>query len=60
VRADDYGRDPISGELVAASAQEIVIRRQDPQVGEVMMHFPAVGGSRSAARENSHSRAGPE
>ncbi len=41
--ADDYGRDPIAGEIVRASAQEIAIRRSDPLVGEVVVHFPRAG-----------------
>jgi len=40
---DDTGRDPVIGELVASSAQEIVIKRNDPVVGEVMVHFPRAG-----------------
>jgi glutathione S-transferase len=40
---DDYGRDPVEGELVASSAQEIAIRRSDPRVGEVVVHFPRAG-----------------
>ncbi|MGE0154682.1 MAG: glutathione S-transferase family protein [Reyranellaceae bacterium] len=40
---DDSGRDPVAGELVAASAQEIAIRRTDKLVGEVMVHFPRAG-----------------
>ncbi len=40
---DDYGRDPVKGELVASSVHEIAIRRQDPQVGEVVVHFPRAG-----------------
>lgn len=43
VMADDYGRDPIAGELVRASAQEIAIRRRDPDVGDVVVHFPRAG-----------------
>jgi glutathione S-transferase len=43
ISADDYGRDPVTGVLVAGSAQEIVIRRSDPLVGEVMLHFPRSG-----------------
>jgi glutathione S-transferase len=41
--ADDYGRDPIAGELVRSSAQEIAIRRSDPLVGDVVVHFPRAG-----------------
>ena len=43
VMADDYGRDPIAGEIVRASAQEIAIRRRDPEVGDVVVHFPRAG-----------------
>jgi len=43
VLPDDYGRDPVEGELVASSAQEIAIRRQDPQLGELVVHFPRAG-----------------
>jgi glutathione S-transferase len=40
---DDTGRDPVVGALIASSAQEIVIKRNDPLVGEVMVHFPRAG-----------------
>ncbi|HSJ96386.1 MAG TPA: glutathione S-transferase family protein [Myxococcota bacterium] len=40
---DDYGRDPVEGELVASSAQEIAIRRDDPELGEIVVHFPRAG-----------------
>lgn len=43
VAADDYGRDPVDGYLVTMSAQRIVIRRGDPQVAEVNVHFPRSG-----------------
>jgi glutathione S-transferase len=43
VSADDYGRDPIAGELVFSNAQEIAIKRGDPQAGEVVVHFPRLG-----------------
>jgi glutathione S-transferase len=43
VRADDYGRDPIAGALVAASAERVVIAREDPAVGLVHVHFPRAG-----------------
>jgi glutathione S-transferase len=46
---DDTGRDPVVGELVASSAQEIVIKRNDPLIGEVMVHFPRAGFIVSAA-----------
>ena len=43
VTPDDVGKDPVAGELVRSSAQEIVIRRTDSQVGEVHVHFPRAG-----------------
>jgi hypothetical protein len=43
VTADDYGRDPIEGALVAANAERIVIAREHPRVGQVNVHFPRVG-----------------
>ncbi|HXZ84260.1 MAG TPA: glutathione S-transferase family protein [Myxococcota bacterium] len=43
VMPDDYGRDPVAGELVRSSANEIAIRRSAPEVGEVVVHFPRAG-----------------
>jgi glutathione S-transferase len=43
VTPDDTGRDPVVGELVASGVHEIVIRRSDPAVGEVCVHFPRAG-----------------
>ena len=43
VAPDDTGRDPVSGELVALSIDEIAIRRHDPFVGDVTVHFPRAG-----------------
>lgn len=43
VSADDYGRDPIAGEIVFSNAHEIAIRRRDDQVGDVVVHFPRAG-----------------
>lgn len=43
VRAADYGRDPVEGELVMATANEVAIRREDPRAGVVFVHFPRVG-----------------
>jgi glutathione S-transferase len=43
VAPDDTGRDPVVGELVASGVHEIVIRRSDPAVGEVCVHFPRAG-----------------
>lgn len=43
IRADDYGKDRIEGELVLIDAEEIALRRHDPRVGEVVVHFPRLG-----------------
>lgn len=39
----DSGLDPVTGELLNASADEIVIRRTDPRAGTVQVHFPRFG-----------------
>jgi glutathione S-transferase len=43
VRAGDYGRDPVEGDLVLATTNEIAVRREDPRAGTVFVHFPRVG-----------------
>jgi hypothetical protein len=43
VTPDDTGRDPVVGTLVAAGAEEIVLRRADPRLGDVNVHFPRAG-----------------
>jgi glutathione S-transferase len=43
VTPDDMGRDPVTGVLVAADTQEIVIRRSNLEVGEIQTHFPRAG-----------------
>ena len=43
IRADDYGRDPVEGELVLIDTDEIALSRRDPQVGNVVVHFPRLG-----------------
>jgi glutathione S-transferase len=41
---DDTGKDdPVTGELIASSRDSIAILRNDPQVGEVIVHFPRAG-----------------
>ena len=40
---DDYGVEKVTGKLVSTSSREIVLRREDPSVGEVIVHFPRVG-----------------
>ncbi|HYM03416.1 MAG TPA: glutathione S-transferase family protein, partial [Stellaceae bacterium] len=43
VAANDYGRDPVTGELVAIDDGQIVLRRRDPELGDLHVHFPRVG-----------------
>jgi glutathione S-transferase len=43
VVADDTGRDPVEGALISSSRDSVVIRRVDPDVGEVAVHFPRAG-----------------
>ncbi|HLJ64819.1 MAG TPA: glutathione S-transferase family protein [Stellaceae bacterium] len=43
VSANDYGRDPVAGTLALLDEREIVIRREDEAVGEVILHFPRIG-----------------
>ena len=43
MRADDYGRDPVEGELVFLETNEVALKRDDPQVGAMVVHFPRLG-----------------
>ena len=43
VTPTDYGQIPVAGVLVAAGADELVIKRNDPQAGDLMNHFPVIG-----------------
>lgn len=43
VAADDYGRDPIEGTLVAATPGRIVLSRETPELGRTQVHFPRAG-----------------
>jgi glutathione S-transferase len=40
---DDYGFDPVEGALVNADVFELAVRREAPEVGEVVVHFPRAG-----------------
>ena len=40
---DDYGFDPVTGELVLSSLHEIAVKRIDPALGEIVVHFPRSG-----------------
>ncbi len=43
VAAEDYGRDPVHGALLALSLDGISISRDDPRAGAVVVHFPRLG-----------------
>jgi hypothetical protein len=43
VTPDDYGRDPVMGELVTLALHEVAVRRTDPDAGTVVVHFPRIG-----------------
>ncbi|HZZ32151.1 MAG TPA: glutathione S-transferase family protein [Phenylobacterium sp.] len=49
VRADDYGRDPIEGRLVAVTSERITIARDDGELDLIHVHFPRVGYVLTAA-----------
>lgn len=37
---ESFGRDPVTGELVASTVHEIALRRRDERAGDVVVHFP--------------------
>ena len=43
VSADEPVKTPIEGEIVSHSVDHIAIRRLDPTLGEVVVHFPRMG-----------------
>src|SRR5262249_13331957 len=43
VATDAYAFDPVAGPLVESPAEEIAIRRSDPAVGTIVVHFPRFG-----------------
>ena len=43
VMADDYGRDPIAGALVAATPDRLIIARDSAELGALHIHFPRAG-----------------
>lgn len=40
---DDYGRDPVSGRVVAVSDRHFTIEREAEGIGTVRVHFPSLG-----------------
>ena len=43
IAATDYGVDPVFGELLYASSEQLILRREDPRSGQVHVHFPRFG-----------------
>jgi glutathione S-transferase len=43
VTPDDTGRVPVEGVLVGLASDRVSIQRNDPRVGEVVVHFPRAG-----------------
>ncbi len=43
VKPDDHGKDPVEGEIVSSSSNHIALRREDPDLGELVVHFPRAG-----------------
>ncbi len=43
VTPDDYGRDPVVGELMTLTLHEVAVRRSAAAVGTVAVHFPRIG-----------------
>lgn len=43
VQADDYGRDPVEGALVALTNDRVTLAREGVGVGKVHVHFPRAG-----------------
>jgi hypothetical protein len=43
IAAIDYGVDPVEGELLFSSHEELILRREDPRAGVVHVHFPRMG-----------------
>lgn len=39
----DYALDPVKGELLTCTTEEIAVRRTDPRAGTVVVHFPRFG-----------------
>ena len=43
VAPTDYGIDPVAGELVGLTAEQVTLRRTDERAGTVHVHFPRAG-----------------
>jgi glutathione S-transferase len=43
VTPDDYGKQPVEGDLVTLDREHVALRRQDERAGDVVVHFPRIG-----------------
>jgi len=43
ITAESFGNEPTEGELIAATRTHYSLRREDPRVGIVHVHFPRIG-----------------
>ncbi len=43
VSPEDYGIVPVAGTLLCLNLDDLAIRRQDPRLGEIVVHFPRTG-----------------
>jgi len=43
VTPDDYGKDPVTGDLVSIGPDHVIIRRETPETGALHVHFPRWG-----------------
>jgi len=43
ITPDDTGKVPVTGVLIGLAPDRISIRRSDPRVGDVVVHFPRAG-----------------
>ena len=48
VATEDFALDPVEGEIVYVTREAVAIRREDPEVGRVHVHFPRLGYEISA------------
>ena len=48
VATEDFALDPVEGEIVYVTREAVAIRREDPEVGRVHVHFPRLGYEVSA------------
>jgi hypothetical protein len=43
IRPNDYGQEETIGEIVWTTAEALAVKRHDPRVGDVLVHYPRLG-----------------